>query len=593
MSGFNSPFTGNVIVPTDVSYRSITLAANTALEWPVNGNATPNYAARIMNVTATSGGLVLRMPPANQASVGQDALIRNVGATTFTVSDYSGNVIAVVAASEAKYIYITTNATEAGTWGIIAFGVGSSAADAASLVGYGLTVIGPTLNAAHPVQALSALYTAVAADRAKTFVWAGGATTLTLTSAATLGNNWFIFLRNGGTGTLTVSPSGGQLINGASLLTMQPTESAIICCSGTAFFTIGIGKSTDFNFSQNTKSVTTGSYTLSASEASNPIQKFTGVLSGNVTIVVPQTIAVYYVSNQTDGGGSGYSLTFTTGVVGGATVVVPANQQIILICDSTNLYNASTISNVYAGSAVFTGDITVQNITFGRGRSGVSTNTAAGYVALFSNTSGSSNSAFGFGALANNTAGGKNSAFGLAAGQLNTSGQENVLAGYYAGNSLTTGSYNTLIGSNASASSASGTYQVVVGNGLTSKGNNTAYIGGSAGAYNEKNVTTWETTSDQRIKKNIVDNSSGLDKIRSIRIRNFEYRLPKEITELPQEAAVSKSGVQLGVIAQEMPPECVFENSTGVLSVNTDPVFWYMINAIKQLESRIEALEAK
>lgn len=593
MSSFNSPFTGNVIVPTDVSYRSITLSANTVLEWPINGNATPNYAARIMNVTATTGGLTLRMPPANQASVGQDALIRNVGGTTFTVADYNGNVIVVVAAGEAKYIYITTNATEAGTWGIIAFGVGSSAADAASLVGYGLTVIGPTLNTAHPVQSLSALYTAVAADRAKTFVWSGGATTLTLTSASTLGNNWFILLRNDGTGTLTVSPSGGQLINSASLLTMQPTESAIICCSGTEFFTIGIGKSTDFNFSQNTKAVVSGSYTLSASEASNPIQKFTGVLSGNVTIVVPQTIAVYYVSNQTDGGASGYSITFETGVMGGATVSVPAGQQIILVCDSNNLYNASTISNVYAGSAIFTGDITVQNITFGRGKNSVSTNTAGGYTALFSNTSGSANSAFGFGTLTNNTTGSKNSAFGFAAGQLITSGQENMLAGYYAGNSLTTGSYNTLIGVNASASSSSGTYQVVVGNGLTSKGNNTAYIGGSAGAYNEKNVTTWETTSDRRIKKNIVDNSSGLDKIRSIRIRNFEYRLPKEITELPQEAAVAKSGVQLGVIAQEMPPECVFENSTGVLSVNTDPVFWYMINAIKQLEARIEALEAK
>ena len=350
---FNSPFTGNVIVPTDVSYRSITLSANTTLEWPINGNATPNYAARIMNVTASSGGLVLRMPPANQASVGQDALIRNVGANSFTVADYDGNVIVVVAASDAKYIYITANPDEAGTWGVIAFGVGSSAADAGSLDGLGLTVIGATLNTAHPVQTFSSNYTAVAGDRARTYVWTGGAGALTLTASGTLGDNWFMLLRNGGTGTLTVTPSGGDQIDSAASIAMQPADSAIICCSGSAFFTVGIGKSADFNFTQNTKAVTSGAYTLSASEAANPIQKFTGTLTGNVTVTVPQTIAVYYVTNQTDGTGAGYTVTVTTGVPGGASAVIPAGQQVILLCDSASLLNASTIA---AGASVLSLD---------------------------------------------------------------------------------------------------------------------------------------------------------------------------------------------------------------------------------------------
>ena len=82
---YNSPFTGNVIQPTDVSYRAITLTANTQLNWPINGNATDDYAARIMQVTASTAGLSLYMPPANQTSVGNDALIRNVGGNTFTV----------------------------------------------------------------------------------------------------------------------------------------------------------------------------------------------------------------------------------------------------------------------------------------------------------------------------------------------------------------------------------------------------------------------------------------------------------------------------------------------------------------------------
>lgn len=342
---FNSPFTGTVIQPTDVSFRAVTLSANTQLQWPINGNATDDYAARIMNVTATTTGLALWMPPANQTSVGNDALIRNVGANSFTVKDYAGtNTLITIAAGETKYIYITANANEQGTWGNIAFGTGTSSADAASLAGYGLKAIGSTLNQSQPVQTFSSNYTAVASDRGSVYVWTGGAGTLTLTSATTLGDDWFILLRNSGTGELTISPSGGQTINGSATLSLQPSDSCVVSCSGAAFYTIGLGKSTQFNFTQLTKAVTSGSYTLTSSEASNVIQKYTGTLSGNVTIVVPQTVQVYYITNQTNGTGAGYDITFTTGVSGGATAAVPAGQQVILLCDSANLFNASTIA---------------------------------------------------------------------------------------------------------------------------------------------------------------------------------------------------------------------------------------------------------
>jgi hypothetical protein len=342
---YNSPFTGTVIQPTDVSFRAVTLSANTQLQWPINGNATDDYAARIMNVTASSAGLALWMPPANQTSVGNDALIRNVGANSFTVKDYAGtNTLITIAAGETKYIYITANANEQGTWGNIAFGTGTSSADAATLAGYGLKAIGSTLNQSQPVQTFSSDYTALASDRGSVYVWTGGSGTLTLTSAVTLGDDWFMLLRNSGTGELTISPSGGQTINGSGTLSLQPSDSCVVSCSGSAFYTIGLGKSTQFNFTQLTKAVTSGSYTLSSSEASNVIQKYTGTLSGNVTIVLPQTVQVYYITNQTNGTGAGYDITFTTGVAGGATAAVPAGQQVILLCDSANLYNASTIA---------------------------------------------------------------------------------------------------------------------------------------------------------------------------------------------------------------------------------------------------------
>ena len=360
---FNSPFTGNVIQPTDVSYRAITLSANTQLEWPINGSATNNYAARIMNVTATAGSLRLDMPPANQASVGQDALIRNVGATTFTVADYDGNTIVSVAAGEAKYIYITTNATEAGVWGVISFGVGSSGADAFALAGYGLKALTTTLNQSHTVQSFSSNYTALDSDRAASYVWTAGSGTLTLTAATTLGNDWFMMVRNGGSGTLTVSPASG-LINGAASIALQPADSAFIVCSGTAFFTVGLGRSTQFNFTQLTKAVTSGTYTLTASEAANTIQKYTGTLTNNVTIELPQTIQVYYITNQTDGTGAGYQITFTTTAAGGATATVPAGQQVILLCDSVNLLNASTIASGAVNFSLVDGTVGAPSLNF-------------------------------------------------------------------------------------------------------------------------------------------------------------------------------------------------------------------------------------
>ena len=336
---YNSPFTGNVIQPTDVAYQSYTLTATKQLSWPINGSISDDYTARIMSVTTNSTSNFLLMPPANQASVGQDALIRNTGALALTVKDYLGvNTIVTIAAGQAQYIYITTNATTSGTWGIIAFGIGSSGADAATLAGYGLLAIGSTLNQSQPVTTFSSSYTAVAADRSNTYVWTGGAGTITMTLASTLGDNWFMFLRNSGTGALTVACSGGNTINGSSTIVLQPGDSCIIVCSGTTFYTVGLGKSTQFAFTQLSKAVTTGSYTLTASEASNVIQKYTGTLTGNVTIIVPSTVQVYYILNETTGA---YTVTISTG--SGSNAILTAGSQATLVCDSVNLFNANTI----------------------------------------------------------------------------------------------------------------------------------------------------------------------------------------------------------------------------------------------------------
>ena len=366
---YNSPFTDNVIQPTAVSYASYALTSTTGtiqLEWPLNGNDTDYVAARVMQVSTTSTAYELWMPPANQASVGQDALIYNTGGVTLTVKSFGGasTIVSIPSTGgSAQYIFITSNATTTGTWGVIAFGATTTNSNAATLAGYGLTAIGNTLNQSQPVTTFSSNYTAIASDRANTYVWTGGAGTLTLTSASTLGNDWFFLVRNGGTGTLAVTPSGGGLINGSGSLDLQPADSCLISSSGTAFFSVGLGKSTQFNFTQLTKAVTfAGSpYTLTSAEAANVIQKYTGTLTGNVVVNLPQTIQVYYITNQTTGA---YTITFQTGVAGGATAIVPAGQQVILLCDSVNLYNASTIAAGASTLALANGSSGAPSLSF-------------------------------------------------------------------------------------------------------------------------------------------------------------------------------------------------------------------------------------
>jgi hypothetical protein len=361
---YNSPFTGNVIQPTDVSYRSVTLAANTQLQWPINGNATDDYAARIMDVTASSAGLSLFMPPANQTSVGNDALIRNVGANSFTVTTFGGtSTIITIAAGEAKYVYIKTNATEQGVWGNIAFGTGTSAADAASLAGAGLVASGSTLNQSHPSSSLTAAYTFLTSDRSKTLVWSGGANTATLPLASTTGDNWFVLFKNNGTGTVTIGTTSSQNIDGAVSKAFAPGESAFIVSTGTQYVTVGYGVSTQFEFGVLTKPVVTGTYTLTASEASNTIQIYTGTLTGNVIIIVPPVINLYVISNQCAAGA--FTLTISTGVSGGNTATVPASGQATLICDATNILNANTTQAGGTSFSLVNGSAASPSLNFG------------------------------------------------------------------------------------------------------------------------------------------------------------------------------------------------------------------------------------
>jgi hypothetical protein len=224
-------------------------------------------------------------------------------------------------------------------------------------------------------------------------------------------------------------------------------------------------------------------------------------------------------------------------------------------------------------------------------------NVAVGPSALQSSTTASLNTAVGYQALTANTSGNPNQGFGYQAGLGLTTGGGNTLIGYKAGSNLVTGNYCTMVGNDSSAAGSSDSSEIIVGNNTTGKGSNTAFVNPNGGGlYAGNNSSSLSTTSDRRLKKNIVDNTEGLDKIAQIRVRNFEYRLPEEVTELETHCAIPKIGVQLGVIAQELRevlPDCTKEESTGVISVNSDDIFWHMVNAIKDLKALNDSLTAR
>jgi len=175
---------------------------------------------------------------------------------------------------------------------------------------------------------------------------------------------------------------------------------------------------------------------------------------------------------------------------------------------------------------------------------------------------------------------------------------KNTALGVDSGGVVQTGSENVFLGNDTSASGASVTKEIVMGPSATGKGTRTFFVNSDSGVYHGGNTTTWSTTSDIRIKKNVTDNNTGLDKIKEIQVRNFEYRTKDEITDFenPDAVVVDKEGLQLGVIAQEIQqvlPDTVNEESTGVLSVNADNLTWYLINAVKELSAKNDALEAR
>ncbi len=93
----------------------------------------------------------------------------------------------------------------------------------------------------------------------------------------------------------------------------------------------------------------------------------------------------------------------------------------------------------------------------------------------------------------------------------------------------------------------------------------------------------WQVPSDARLKDVTGPYEHGLEDLTKLDMIRFRYK-----ENNPVGADTSKE--YIGVLAQDVQkviPEAVKEDKDGFLSLNTTPIFWSMINAIKELYSKL------
>jgi hypothetical protein len=420
----------------------------------------------------------------------------------------------------------------------------------------------------------------------------GNSTGNTLTKATlTAGTNVTI---TNGTGSITIAASGASAATPTALGTVYgKTDTGSITflgyqagnASSSAAHNVAVGASAMAAITTGSRNIVLGSYAAAAltTGEGNIVLGTFGVGSGTNTF-----------SANTSGNNNiaigGESLNSNTTVNNNIGIGYRA-----LTANTTGTPNLAVGISALQANTTGTFNVALGDNTL-RSNTTANQGAAVGYQALYSNTTGAKNTAVGLQALYSNQTGGEATAIGNSAGYGSTAGSA-VFVGLNAGSNLTTGYYGVYVGTGVQANAVGVTNEIVIGtNAQSGKGSNTGFIAaGTGGNYQGNNSSSWSTTSDRRLKKNIADNNDGLNKINSIQVRNFEYRLPDEVdAELKPTDAILKTGVQLGVIAQELQavlPECVKQESSGVLSVDTDNLTWYLINAVKQLKAEIDQLK--
>jgi len=353
---YTSPFTGTVVTPTDVSYELLTFSANKTLYWPTTVNSTQTVAARIIDCIATTSGLSIALPDASQGALGTDILFRNLGSQSFTITNNTGGASITVGVGLAKYFYLTDNTSQAGVWGNVTFGAGTSVADAASLAGSGLTTYNGKLATAQNVVDTAVAPTLSQTSNAVTYNWTGGAVTFTLPTTQNLNTGWYIGFRNSGTGTLTFTTSTPQTINSQQTIVTNPGDSGFIMYDSISngFITVGWAPASVVSFNSSAYDVDSiVGNTLNLTAYAPIIQTYvaqSGTRTQPLNVVLPAITQLYVLVNNTNQ--SGYNITFKCYGSSQTPLILAAGAIATVLSDGTTLYplSLSTTGIFYANN---------------------------------------------------------------------------------------------------------------------------------------------------------------------------------------------------------------------------------------------------
>ena len=356
MSTFTSPFTGDVVQPTDVSYYALSFSTNTQLVWPAVVNGAEPPAARIIDCVASAGGLVILLPDATQGSVGTDIFIRNLGAFPFVITDAAGGGSVSILPGISQYFYLVSNTSLGGVWNNLVFGAGTSAADAAMLQGPGLTTVSGRLGTTQDVINITSTPTLNDASRALNYNWGSGNGNLNLPSASGLSSGWYIGFRNNGSGALAINPIAPSTINGQATVTANPGDSGYIVYDITTgnFITVGLTAPSNVTFTAATYDVDSiPSDNLSLVSYAPIIQTYiaqSGSRTTTLTVTLPAITQIYVLLNDTNQ--TGYTIDFVVAGTSQPPLVLAAGSVVVILSDGTNIYvlTSSTTGIFYASN---------------------------------------------------------------------------------------------------------------------------------------------------------------------------------------------------------------------------------------------------
>jgi len=145
-----------------------------------------------------------------------------------------------------------------------------------------------------------------------------GTFTQTFTAASVLGSGWFCYIKNSGTGDITLDPNGSELIDSLTSYIMYSGETRLVQCTGTAFTTTVLSP-----FYK--KFTTTSTFIKPPNYNCFQFQIWSGGSSGGKTPL----------NSSANGGGGGAYF----------DAVIP-----------TSLISASTTATIGAGGVAFTGN---------------------------------------------------------------------------------------------------------------------------------------------------------------------------------------------------------------------------------------------